>query len=140
MHANSVVAAGFRSLAGAALGLGACTSIAADHRSFEGTTWLIVAVDGKPGLDGLARAIRFQDGMISGSFGCDGFVGQYAVGSDAITVDDFKITERACPEYPDSFDRDGQAVLGSPMKMRWTSASRLTLSNRAGAIALERLP
>jgi hypothetical protein len=38
------------------------------------------------------------------------------------------------------FENMGFAVLGQPMRMRWQSATRLTLGNPAGTIALERLP
>ncbi len=82
--------------------------------------------------------LRFRQGaVIGGSFGCNHSGGQYRVEGDVMIVTDLHSTLMGCPEPIASLEQAGFAVLRLPMRMRWETGRRLSLSNAAGSIALE---
>jgi len=133
-----MAAAGFRAAA-LALACAGCTSIAVDARTFEGTRWRVTAIDGKPTPAGGDYRMEFAGGRIGGRFGCNSWGGHYAVSGKSLSARQVISTMMACPEPAMSFERRGLSILQQPMQ--WTFAgARLTLSNAAGSIALERQP
>ena len=134
-----MAAAGFKVSALALLCIG-CTTIAADARTFEGTRWHATAINGRatPGTGNYV--IRFDKGRIGGQLGCNLFGGDYRIQGAVMTPSAIRSTMMACMEPAASFEEQGFAVLNQPMRMRWASSHRLTLSNPAGSIALELLP
>jgi len=134
-----MAAAGFRI---AALGLlcAACTSIAADARSFEETRWHVTAISGRatPAKDGYR--MEFRSGSISGRFGCNGFGGRYSVARATLVVREVRSTLMACSDPAASFESAGFAILNQPMRMRWSSSRQMSLSNSSGSIDLTLLP
>lgn len=124
-------------LAGLAL-VTACTSVLADERTFDGTSWRVAAVDGRATPATGDYHVAFTRHEISGRFGCNGFGGSYAVVGDIINAGNIRSTMMACSEPAASFEGQGLAVLRLPMQMRWTSPRHFTLSNSAGSIDLER--
>jgi hypothetical protein len=54
-----------------ALACAACTSIAADARTFEGTRWHVTAINGHATPAASNYHIDFQRGRIGGQFGCN---------------------------------------------------------------------
>ena len=139
MAAGSMAAAGFRA-ALLALACAACTSIAADARTFEGTRWHITMIDGRltPALGDYR--MEFRDGGIGGRFGCNHFGGRFAVKGETLIASEIRSTLMACSDPAASFESAGFAVLNQPMRMNWSSDQRLSLSNSAGSIILERIP
>jgi heat shock protein HslJ len=135
-----VAAVDFRGpwFAGLALLFAACTSIAADARTFEGTRWQVTAINGRATPAAGDYRIEFKDGGIGGRLGCNSMGGRYSVAGDVMTVRDLASTLMGCPEPAASFETQGFAVLNRPMQMNWISGARLTLSNAAGSITLER--
>jgi heat shock protein HslJ len=122
-----------------ALACAACTTVAADARTFEGTTWRVTAIDGRPTPANGEYRMEFKNGQIGGRFGCNGWGGRYTVSGETLTASEVMSTMMACAEPAMSFESQGLAVLQHPM--RWTEAGRtLTLTNGAGSIALERQP
>ena len=134
-----MAAAGFRA-ALIALACAACTSIAADARTFENTSWRVTTINGRATPPGGDYRIEFKDGRIGGRFGCNHFGGPYAVQRDTLIAREIASTLMGCPEPAASFETQGFAVLHQPMRMNWSSGRALTLSNPAGSIALERAP
>jgi len=134
-----MAAAGFRTAA-LAFACAACTSVMADERTFDGTRWHVVAIDGRATPPSGDYHVQFTRTEISGRFGCNGFGGRYAIVGDLMSAGEVRSTMMACVEPAMSFERDGYAVLNRPMQMRWTSDRQLTLSNGAGSIDLQRLP
>jgi len=134
-----MAAAGFRA-ALLALACAACTSIAADARSFEGTRWHVIMIDGRvtPALGDYR--VEFRNGGIGGRFGCNHFGGRFAVKGEALIASEIRSTLMACSDPAASFESAGFAVLNQPMRMNWSSDQRLSLSNSAGSIILERIP
>ena len=140
MGASSVAAAVFKALATAALLCAGCTSINADARTFEGTRWQVSAINGRPTPATGNYVLRFGDGRIGGQVGCNHLGGDYRAAGDVLTTTALVMTEMACSEPAASFESSAIAVLQQPMRMGWISGQRLTLSNAAGSLALERLP
>ncbi len=124
----------------ALLALGACTSISANAATFENSQWRVAAINGEttPALPNYR--IAFAKGRVSGQFGCNHFGGDYRVSGETLTTGAVAMTEMACSGPGDHFEGLGLAIIQQPMRLNWTSASRLTLANAAGSIALKRLP
>jgi heat shock protein HslJ len=131
-----MAAAGFRIAALALLSAG-CTSIAADQRTFDGTTWRVIAIDGRATPPTGDYSMHFSGRDFGARFGCNHIGGLYSVAEATLTATDVRSTLMGCPEPASTFERDGVAALGAPMRMSWSSGNRLTLSNAAGSIALE---
>ncbi|HEX6661631.1 MAG TPA: META domain-containing protein [Sphingomicrobium sp.] len=113
-----------------------CTSIAADARTFEGTRWHAVAINGRTTPTTGNYVVRFQRGQIGGQFGCNHFGGDYRIRGDTLTAGAIRTTMMACSEPAASFEGEGFAILNQPMRMTWSSSQRLTLSNAAGSLDL----
>jgi heat shock protein HslJ len=134
-----MAAAGFR-IALSALLCAACTSVAVDARSFEGTRWHVTAINGRTSPPKGDYSVEFKGGGIGGRFGCNQFGGKYAVRGENLVASDIASTLMGCPEPAASFETQGFRVVNAPMRVKWSSDRRLTLSNSAGSIDLERLP
>lgn len=117
-----------------------CTSVASTNATLAGTQWQVTAIDDRPTPRTETYRMQFSNGQAGGRFGCNHFGGHYRAAGQTLTVSNVASTLMGCPEPAATFERDGLAVLQQPMRMNWTSDSRLTLSNAAGSIALERLP
>ena len=136
MAGGSKVVAGFR-FAALALLCASCTSINATKATFEGTSWRIAAINGAPTPP---YAVRFRAGFISGVI-CNRFQAPYTVGSGFMQLGGMENTERGCFDLTGRFEEAAFAILHRrPMRMTWHSARRLSLSNSAGSIELERAP
>jgi len=106
-----------------------------------GTSWRVVAVDGRPTPATGDYTLRFDaSGGLGAHFGCNGMGGQYRLTGDLLTVGNLASTLMGCPEPAATFERDGAEVLGQPMRIAFTSNERVILSNAAGSIALDPLP
>ena len=133
-----MAAAVFRATILAAL-LSGCTSVASTNATLEGTEWQVMAIDGQPTPRTETYRMQFKDGQVGGRFGCNHFGGQFSARGSTLTVTNTTSTLMGCPEPAATFEREGLAVLQQPMSMQWRSSQRLTLTNGAGSIALERL-
>lgn len=132
-----MVAAVFRGAA-LALACAACTSIAVDSRTFEGTYWRVTAIDGEATPPAGDYHMNFENGRISGRFGCNGWSGAFAVTGERITAAQVASTKMACPGPAGSFESRGLAVINQPMRWRWGTGQELTLISGAGSISLVR--
>jgi heat shock protein HslJ len=134
-----MAAAGYKRTAPALL-LGAlaasCAAVTIDDRSLEGR-WTVASIDGNATPP---FALTFANGEVSGSFGCNTFVGPYRVDEGWLATQALAMTKMACVSATDEplpdFERMGMAVMARPMEMRWVGSGTLTLSNDAGSIAL----
>lgn len=133
-------AAGFRYLFGAALVATSCTSIAADQRTFDGTSWRVAAIRGEATPMTNAYVISFGAGAVGGRLGCNQFGARYAITDMRLQVQQMRSTDRICGEPGDSFEGTALAILSQPLSMDWASAQRLQLKNDMGSLSLERLP
>ena len=131
-------AAGFRAAA-LALACTACTSVLADARTFDGTSWRVAAIDGRPTPKSGDYRIDFRKGQIGGRFGCNSWGGPYVMAGETILASRIIATQMACGDPAGTFESQGFAVLRQPMRLSWAGET-LTLSNGAGSIRLERHP
>lgn len=62
-----------------------------------GTSWRLVAIDGKPVLDDSKATLRFPEkGRVAGNGSCNRFSGTVAFDGDAISVGGLGVTRMAC--------------------------------------------
>jgi heat shock protein HslJ len=126
----------------------ACTSIHADRRAFAGTDWRVSKINGQQTPGAPDYHMQFGAADWRGGFGCNGMTGEYRLEDDQLAIgrsegDRFFVgrimaTERDCSAGGNGhFEGEAVAVLLQPMRMRWSSARRLTLSNSAGSIELQ---
>ncbi|HJU77141.1 MAG TPA: META domain-containing protein, partial [Sphingomicrobium sp.] len=94
------------------------------------------AVDGRSTPASGNYSMSFSGGNLGARFGCNHIGGRYSAAGSTLNATEVRSTLMGCPEPAATFERDGLAVLGSPMRMSWISGNRLTLSNAAGSIAL----
>jgi len=106
-----------------------------------GTSWRVVAVDGRRTPAAGDYSLRFDpEGRLGARFGCNSMGGQYRLTGDLLTVSNLASTLMGCPEPAATFERDGAEVLCQPMCIAFTSNERMSLSNAAGSIALDPIP
>ena len=115
-----------------------CTTIAADARTLDNSRWHVTAINGRATPANGEYRIEFKGGQISGRFGCNGWGGTYAVAGEMLTASQVRSTMMACAEPAMSFESQGLSVLQQPMRGTEAAGGKLTLSNSAGLIALER--
>ncbi len=78
--------------------LTACSALPDNKYSLEGTSWELYAYRKTRPIEGRAITIRFDDGKVSGSAGCNTFGGSYQVDGDKIAISELFTTLMACPE------------------------------------------
>lgn len=128
-------------LAGAVQACAATPTTPAPITELKGTSWRVVAVNSRPAPATGDYSMRFDSGGgIGARFGCNSMGGQYRLAGDLLTVSNLASTLMGCPEPAATFERDGAAVLGRPMRIAFTSNDRMMLSNAAGSIALDPAP
>jgi heat shock protein HslJ len=123
-----------------ALALGACTSVAVDQRTFEGTRWRVTAVNDQATPQNGDYHLRFSKGEIGARFSCNSIGGKFTVSGETLITRDMSSTLMGCPEPSASLENAGLRVLSQPMRWTAVAGTRLTLHNNAGSIALERMP
>lgn len=136
--------AGFRScvLAPFAAALAACTPVApgpgAPLTELAGTSWRVVQINAQPTPAVGDYSMRFQSGgEASARFGCNSMGGRYRIAGDMLTISDVVQTLMGCAEPANTFESQGGAVLGQPMRMAFSSNDRMYLTNAGGSIALD---
>jgi heat shock protein HslJ len=137
---------GFRSLVFvAALATAACASVAADVRTLAGTRWKVAAINGQPTPAGPFE-LNFDQRSFAARMGCNHASGDYRLVGNTVHPGAVAATRMACEAAGEvavplmTWEQWGFAVLSQPMQLRWHSAQRLSLSNAAGSIELERQP
>lgn len=123
----------------AAAAVTACTSVKPTQRTFEGTSWRVVAINGSTTPWSEHYKVRFEAGRIGGRFGCNQFGGPYRVEGGFLIAEGIASTLLGCPEPAATHEIQGLAVLARPMRMQWESARRLALTSTNGSIALEQI-
>jgi heat shock protein HslJ len=115
-----------------------CGGDAVVPASLAGSHWRVAAVNSRPTPVGGEYYVRFDNGAIGAKFGCNGMGGGYEQSANVVVVSDLSQTLIGCPEPSAGFEREGSAILRAPMTMNWAGGDRLTLTNPAGRIELQR--
>jgi heat shock protein HslJ len=61
-----------------------------------GSTWLLTSLDGTTPLAGTTLTLKFSEGGVSGSGGCNSFSGKYEVLGDALSIGRLLRSMKAC--------------------------------------------
>jgi heat shock protein HslJ len=134
-------AVGFRAPALALL-CAACTSIHADQRTFEGTTWRVTAINSvqTPPYRVWPYRVWFSGGYMRGVI-CNNFQAPYTVAGGFIQLGGMENTERGCDGPTMQLEESAFAIFHRrPMRISWASSRNVTLSNGAGSLDLELQP
>src|SRR6266498_534732 len=86
-----------------AASLSACSQAVA---GFEGQEWKLTSVNGKAPLAGSKVTLKFENGKISGSSGCNSYGGEYSIQGGKLTVTNVVSTEMACMDPAGVMDQE----------------------------------
>ncbi len=100
--------------------------------SLNDTTWTIITIGQLPVLEGLNTEVRFADGRISGSAGCNRFNGSYNVASNVLAFRGIVSTRMICPEKQMAQETSFLSLLSGPLTKRYTVEGYLILSDSKG--------
>ncbi len=109
-----------------------CGGRALPPESLEGTTWTIVMTDQLPVLEGIQTEVRFADGRVSGTAGCNRFNGSYSVASNVMTFGPMTSTRMMCPEKQMAQEAKFLALLGNKSTIRYAVEGNLILADDKG--------
>lgn len=107
--------------------------------SLNDTSWTILMMDQMPVLQGVATDLRFANGQISGTAGCNRFNGKYTMAGNIVTVGPMMSTRMMCPEKQMAQESRFLSLLSSPLTKRYTVEGALILSNNTGQRATLKL-
>ena len=105
--------------------------------TLDGTSWSVVAVNGRSTPRGDNYFVRFEGSTLSAKFGCNGMGGDYSVNGDHLSVASLRQTLMGCPEPAMSFENDGGAVLRSNVRIERPDGRTMRLVSEAGSIDLD---
>jgi heat shock protein HslJ len=100
--------------------------------SLDGTSWTIVMMDQMPVLPGVPTSLRFADGRVSGSGGCNRISGSYTAKGSDLMFGDLITTEIACAEKQTAQETKLLSLLKGKVSTRYTVDGNLILTNESG--------
>ena len=101
-----------------------------------GTSWRVAAVNAMLAPAGDNYFMRFEGERLSARFGCNSMGGGYTFDGRTLVANRLAATRMACPDM--RFEQQASQILADPVSADWSGGDRLTLSNPAGRIILER--
>ena len=117
----------------------ACTTVNQDMppaqgNTLQGTEWVLVSLNGNALIEGKEITLRFGEGSLEGSGGCNAYGGSYTASEDSLSLSDVYRTEMACME-PKGIMAQEQAyfqALNAAASYR-VDGDRMELYDEAGA-------
>jgi uncharacterized membrane protein len=106
--------------------------------SLAGTSWAVIAVNGKPAPVQADYFVRFSDKVLSAKFGCNSMGGEYRLNGDHLSVAAMQQTLIGCPEPSATFEREAGVLFRSNIRVEKIGGERLRLVSEAGTIELRR--
>ena len=76
----------------------ALTACGGASKALDGTSWTLVSFGTNTPIEGTTVTVKFADGEISGSTGCNQYGGTYEENGDSLTLSEMFMTEMACVE------------------------------------------
>lgn len=110
---------------------------AAPTVALAGSSWRVVAVNGRQTPATGDYSLSFDALRLTGRLGCNGFGGGYIQSGTQLDPRAISSTRMACAEPAMSFEREGLAVLSRTSTIGW-NGNVLSLTNSAGRIDLSR--
>ena len=102
------------------------------------TNWTVIAINGRATPGGAGYFLNFTLDTLSAKFGCNGMGGGWRLNGDHLSTGDLSQTLIGCPEPSATFERLGNAVLRSNMRLERTGGETMRLVSEAGSIDLKR--
>jgi heat shock protein HslJ len=109
-----------------------CGGRALPPESLNHTTWIIAMIDQFPVLEAIPTEVRFADGRVSGTAGCNRFNGTYDVASNALTFGPMASTRMICPEKQMAQEAKFLALLSGKVTKRYSVEGNLILADDKG--------
>lgn len=100
--------------------------------SLNDTAWTIIMMDQLPALLGIPTSLRFADGRVSGSGGCNSFGGAYVIKGSVIIFGELVATEMACAEKQMAQESKLFSLLRGEVNTRYTVEGDMILANKNG--------
>lgn len=100
--------------------------------SLDGTSWTIVMMDQIPVLAGVPTDLRFADGQVSGSGGCNRISGSYITKGGDIIFGALVATQMACADKRMVQEAKLISLLKGKVTTRYTVDGDLILTNESG--------
>lgn len=103
--------------------------------SLDGTGWTIVMMDQLPVLEAISTELRFADGRVSGTAGCNRISGSYTTKGSEILFGAIAATRMMCPEKQMAQEAKLLTLLKGKVATRYTVDGDLILTNDNGQSA-----
>lgn len=100
--------------------------------SLDGTSWSVIMIEQIPVLPDIPTELRFADGKVSGSGGCNRFFGSYTLTGGNVNFGPIAGTKMACGEKQMAQEAKLLSVLNGKVRMRYTVNGDLILTNASG--------
>ena len=103
------------------------------------TEWVLVSLNGNALVEGKEVTLRFEEGSLEGSGGCNSYGGNYTVSEDNLSIDGVYATEMACMELDGIMAQERayldllSAVTRYQVVQGQAGGNRLELYDEAGA-------
>lgn len=108
--------------------------------NLDGTQWRILSINGTDVVGEPRAEVRFSNGDISGSAGCNRFNGTYVADGKRLTTGQLMTTRMGCPEPQNAQEVSFFALMAKPVSIRFTPEGRMILMGEGGhAAVLERV-
>jgi putative lipoprotein len=75
-----------------------CIRITPQADPLSETNWTLEQLNSSPPVEGRTPTLRFSDGTVRGSSGCNSFQGKYSISRRTINFDELFMTLMACPD------------------------------------------
>ncbi len=118
-----------------------CGGRALPPESLNDTTWSIVMINQLPVLQGIPAEVRFAEGKVTGTAGCNRFNGNYSANMNALTLGAIASTRMMCPEKQMAQEARFLALFGGKLAIRYSvDGSLLLFDGKGNQATLRQVP
>lgn len=115
--------------------LNGCGGAVLPPANLMGSLWRFTHIGGGAVTDAARTELRFADGALSGSAGCNRFTGSYRITGNALTIGALTATELACTGAAGEQESRLLALMNGPVKIAYASDGGMTLTGMGGMTA-----
>lgn len=91
----------------AIFGIVLLTACGSDSQDMDDTVWSLKSINGATPIEGTDITLRFEDGRVKGSSGCNTYEGDYTFGDDGeFQAGPIAVTEMACLDPAGVMDQE----------------------------------
>jgi heat shock protein HslJ len=115
-----------------ALVFSACAPLTRTSDPLEGSNWTLESLGPTNALESNKPTLRFSEGLVRGSAGCNSFQGDYSITGQKIAFSELAMTLMACPEPEGVMDQEQSYVRALQQVDRFEfSEGRLILKTKS---------